>query len=90
MGLTRGAISKLAERLIAKRLVERREHDDDGRAHLLRLSAAGHALVPRLAALADQNDGEFFDHLTPAERGVMEATLKKIVERRGLRAIPIS
>jgi DNA-binding MarR family transcriptional regulator len=90
MGLSRGAISKLADRLIAKHLVEREDRDDDARAHLLALSPAGGQLVPRLAALADLNDAEFFDHLTAEERSTVEGVLKTIVERRGLKTIPLS
>lgn len=90
LGLTRGAISKLADRLLAKGLIARRDHEADARAHLLALSDAGSALIPRLSALADQNDAEFFDHLTQAERETVERVMKKIVERRGLKIIPTS
>lgn len=89
MGMTRGAISKLADRLIAKNLIVRKDSKDDGRAHTLTLSPSGAALVPKLSALADQNDGEFFDHLTPEERETVERVLKAVVERRGLKTIPI-
>lgn len=88
MGMTRGAISKLAERLIGKGLVSRRESPDDGRAHTLALTAGGRALVPRLAALADRNEAEFFDHLGPDERARLAALLKSIAQSRGLKAIP--
>jgi DNA-binding MarR family transcriptional regulator len=90
MGLGRSAISKLAERLIIKRLIEREDCADDARSHVLALSAAGRALVPELAALADANDAEFFDQLTPEERSVMEGALKAIVERRRLKTVPVS
>lgn len=90
MGLTRGAISKLADRLCVKRLVSREDRDDDARAHMLSLTPFGRALVPRLAALADANDAEFFDHLTPTERSTIEGVLKAIVERRGLKTVPLS
>jgi DNA-binding MarR family transcriptional regulator len=87
--LTRGAISKLAERLIAKRLVMRAPDLSDGRAHTLALSTKGRSLIPQLAALADQNDAEFFDHLTVAERSTVERVLKEIVKIRGLNSIPV-
>jgi DNA-binding MarR family transcriptional regulator len=87
--LTRGAISKLAERLIAKRLVMRAPDLSDGRAHTLALSTKGRSLIPQLAALADQNDAEFFDHLTVAERSTVERVLKEIVKIRGLKSIPV-
>lgn len=90
MGLTRSAISKLGDRLIAKRLIAREDRDDDARAHLLALTPAGRVMVPRLAALADRNDAEFFDHLTAQERTTIEGILRTIVERRGLTAIPLS
>lgn len=88
LGLTRGAISKLADRLLAKGLIIRRDHEADARAHLLALSDAGSALIPKLSALADQNDAEFFDHLTQAERETVERVMKDIVERRGLKIVP--
>jgi len=88
LGLTRGAISKLAERLLSKGLILRRDHEADARAHRLTLSDAGRDLVPRLSALADRNDAEFFDHLTQAERETIERLLRDIVERRGLKTIP--
>jgi DNA-binding MarR family transcriptional regulator len=89
LGLTRGAISKLAERLIVKGLVMRAPDLSDGRAHTLTLSAKGRSLIPKLAALADQNDAEFFDHLTAPERSTVERILRDIVKIRGLKAIPV-
>jgi len=89
MGMTRGAISKLAERLIAKGLVAREASPHDGRAHTLSLTDAGRALVPRLAELADRNDADFFEHLAPDQRTTLEGLLRDIVRRRGLRAVPI-
>jgi DNA-binding MarR family transcriptional regulator len=88
LGLTRGAISKLADRLLAKGLMLRRENEADARAHLLALSDAGREIIPRLSALADQNDAEFFEHLNEAERETVERVMKDIVERRGLKIIP--
>lgn len=90
MGMTRGAISKLADRLIAKTLIVREDSQNDGRAHTLKLSPSGRALVPKLSALADLNDGEFFDHLTAEERATVERVLKAVVQRRGLKTIPVA
>lgn len=89
LDLTRGAISKLAERLIAKSLVLRSDSETDLRAHRLALTRAGRALVPRLAALADRNDSEFFSDLIPTEQEQLKATLQTIVRRKGLRGAPI-
>ncbi|MDM9628147.1 MarR family transcriptional regulator [Rhizobium sp. S152] len=90
MGMTRGAISKLADRLTEKKLVARADDPDDQRAHRLSLTVAGRELVPELAALADENDASFFADLTALERANIEAILRKIVVRRGLKDIPVS
>ena len=89
MGMTRGAISKLADRLIAKSLLVRAADPADGRAQRLALTSAGRALVPRLAALADANDSEFFGHLKTKDRAALFRILREIVERRDLRSPPI-
>ena len=89
MGMTRGAISKLSERLLAKALVKRTDDPSDGRAHALSLTGAGRQLVPQLAALADRNDAEFFEHLTDKERASLLRILKGIVSRQKLTRIPV-
>lgn len=89
LGLTRGAISKLADRLAAKDLVERRASPRDGRAQSLCLTAAGAALVPRLAALADENDAACFAALPEAERAALERTVRALAARHGLTAPPL-
>lgn len=90
LGLTRGAVSKLADRLDAKGFIARKAHTDDGRAHTLALSATGRDIVPRLSALADQNDAEFFNDLTTDERETIERILKSLVDRHGLKSIPVT
>ena len=89
MGMTRGAISKLADRLLGKDLVERAASPDDGRAHVLALTPAGRALVPGLAEIADANDAAFFAVLAPAERRRLEALLRKIAAARELTSPPV-
>lgn len=89
MGMTRGAISKLSERLIAKSMLVRAADPEDGRAQTLSLTPAGRALVPELAALADANDDEFFAHLAPKDRAALLRILGEIVEKRGLKFLPI-
>lgn len=89
MGMTRGAITKLADRLIGKAFVVRAANQEDGRAQTLALTPAGRALTPKLADLADRNDAEFFDHLAPDDRAALIRILVEIVEQRGLRASPV-
>lgn len=89
LGLTRGAISKLVERLVAKGLVLVHSDVRDGRAQVVKLDVTGRRLVPKLAALADANDAEAFGHLDREQRDALLATLKSVAERLGLRAAPV-
>ena len=89
LGLTRGAISKLVDRLVAKALVSKVAGRDDRRSHTLSLTRAGKALVPKLKALADKNDAEFFNQLLPSERASLERILRDVVAKHALHAVPI-
>ena len=87
--MTRGAISKLVDRLLAKGLVSRTVVAQDRRWQDLALTSKGRALVPRLAALADENDTEFFGVLSGEDRTALERILKKIVRRREIEGVPV-
>lgn len=89
MGLSKGAISKLADRLIAKRLIERAENPHDRRGHSLSLSQAGAQKVPILAALADKNDASFFAILSGVENRQLQKLLKTLIDGHGLRVMAI-
>lgn len=89
MGLTRGAVTRLADRLIAKDLLLREASAEDGRAQTLALTAPARDLVPRLAALADANDAACFAHLTPADRAALDRILKDTVARLGATAVAV-
>jgi DNA-binding MarR family transcriptional regulator len=89
MGMTRGAISKLAERLGEKGLVEHEANPTDRRAQVLALTHAGRAMVPALAEIADANDATFFKMLAPDEQRALRALLMKIVSERKLTKAPI-
>lgn len=89
MGATRGTVTKLADRLIEKGLVVRIPDPGDGRAQILSLTPTGRALVPKLAAAADRNDGECFGHLSEEERAHLVRILRGVVERGGLRSLPV-
>lgn len=90
MGMTRGAVTKLADRLLAKSLIARDSSPDDGRSHTLSLTVRGAQLVPELAALADQNEAECFAHLSEEDRSTLLHILKETVSRLGLTAMPVS
>jgi len=89
LGMTRGAISKLIDRLEAKMLITRTHDLADHRFQAIRLTERGRALVPSLAALADANDDEFFGDIDLAERMMVETLLRQIAARRDLRTAPV-
>lgn len=89
LGMTRGAISKLIERLLAKSLVIRRAEGADRRFQTVRLAATGRRLVPVLAAMADANDAEFFGHMSAEELSALTTSLKEIVHRKQLKSVPV-
>ncbi|MBP2159916.1 MULTISPECIES: MarR family winged helix-turn-helix transcriptional regulator [Asticcacaulis] len=88
LGMTRGAITKLADRLMAKGFVVRAVNADDRRWQTLQITAAGRALVPDLAELADENDQHFFGALDPQDRTDLERILKILVRQHDLKTIP--
>lgn len=84
MGMTRGAITKLADRLIGKSLAVRTASETDGRAQTLALTPRGTKLVPVLAALADRNDATCFAPLSAAERKALERLLQRLAVQGGM------
>lgn len=89
VGMTRGAVSKLIERLSRKKLVLRSASDGDRRYQTVELTATGKRLVPILARLADENDREFFGHLKTNERTGLMGLLQDIVRRHGWKDLPV-
>lgn len=89
IGMTKGAVSKIVARVEEKGLLERAVLEDDRRQQGLALTAKGRALVPELARLADENDAEFFGHLSPQARAELLAVLRELVRHHGLEAVPI-
>ena len=89
MGLTRGAVSKLADRLVAKGLIARTAHVRDGRAHTLALTPGGAGFLPELAAQADANEAACFAAMPRADRLALERILKAHVRRLGDAKVPL-
>lgn len=90
LGMTKGAASKVINRLEEKGLAERKLVDGRAREQKLSLTIKGKMLVPRLAQLADENDDYFFAHLSKSEQNVLIDTLKSLVEHHQLKEIPTS
>jgi DNA-binding MarR family transcriptional regulator len=82
LGLTPGAISKLVDRLVAKRLLVRgRGRGGDARVQIIGLTGTGALLVPQLERLAGAAETALFDGLSPRERSVLDGALRKLAGR---------
>jgi DNA-binding MarR family transcriptional regulator len=89
LGMTKGAVSKVISRLEEKGLVEKAAVTGDARVQRIVLAATGRALVPRLAALADQSDREFFGHLSKARQVELISVMKEMVWLHRLKQVPV-
>jgi DNA-binding MarR family transcriptional regulator len=89
LGMTKGAVSKILARLEEKDLVQRLTLKEDKRTQQIKLTAQGRKLVPKLAALADQNDAAFFGHMTKRQRAELIETMKHITQLHGLKHLPV-
>ena len=88
LGMTKGATSKVVSRLQDKGLASRQASEESGREQQLSLTRAGLALVPVLAALADDNEQEFFGHLSLRDRQRMKKLLQGLVAHHQITKIP--
>ena len=88
-GLTRGAVSKLIDRLLHKGLVTRTEYSGDRRYQEIKLTTNAIKIVPKLAKLADENDESFFSILSKSEQRDLMNTLKKLAEIHKLNTNPV-
>lgn len=87
LGLTRSALSRLADRLLDKELISRHIVAGDLRAHRLTLTEAGRSLIPALAGVAANNDDEFFGHLGPEHRETIKMLMKNIFHRARIKKL---
>lgn len=89
LGMSRGAISKLIDRLLDKSLVDRTSDNNDRRYQSVSLTATGRKLVPILARLADDNDSEMFGHLAAGAQEELISVLKGVVHQHGWKDVPV-
>ena len=88
LDLTRGAVSKIVDKLEAKSWIERCARPGDARVQLLSLTSRGSRVVPQLAKIADRNDQHFFDVLESAERATLLRLLVKLADLHQIRNVP--
>jgi DNA-binding MarR family transcriptional regulator len=88
LDLTRGAVSKVIDKLEAKNWIERSTKPGDSRVQLLSLPGRASRILPQLAEIADRNDREFFDGLEADERATLRRLLGKLAEFHQVRDVP--
>lgn len=82
LGVTRGAVSRLAGALRAKRLVVRaRNPGGDGRTQTLALTGAGALLVPALARIAAEETAAMLAPLSGGDRAKLAELLARVAAR---------
>jgi DNA-binding MarR family transcriptional regulator len=86
--MTRGAISKIIDKLESKGWIRSKINPDDHRGQLLSLTGAGRRIVPELAHIADQNDQKFFSCLESEEKTALHRLLAKIAAHHQLHDVP--
>lgn len=89
MGMTRGAITKVLDKLEAKAWIVRVPSVSDQRVQCLSLTRQGRRILPELAALADANDLHFFAALSATEQAALRALLRKVATAHGIRTAPV-
>lgn len=89
LALTRGAVSKVIDKLEAKRWIAGSTKPEDNRVHLFSLTRQGSRVLPRLAEIADRNDKAFFDVLEAGERATLRRLLTKLAGLHQIGAVPV-
>jgi DNA-binding MarR family transcriptional regulator len=87
--MTRGAISKIIDKLQAKGWIRSKVNPEDNRGQLLSLTPVGRRNLPELAEIADQNDEQFFSCLDADERAALKTLLSKLAEHHQIRDVPV-
>jgi DNA-binding MarR family transcriptional regulator len=88
LGLTRGAVSKIADKLDAKGWIQTGAKESDNRFRLLSLTRAGYRQLPVLTGIADRNDARYFDCLSAKEKGVLRELLIKLADHNRIQDVP--
>ena len=89
LGMTRGAISKVLDKLDAKDLIERVTRPEDKRSQRLSLTPEGRRILPELAALADKNDAYFFACLNARDQAQLRNLLQKLARAHQWNDVPV-
>jgi DNA-binding MarR family transcriptional regulator len=84
IGIDQGSTSRLVERLVQKKLVNRVTPPEDRRSVRISLTSSGFGLVPKLASAADINDELFFGKISKAKKDQFLKTLMELIRKNDL------
>jgi len=90
MGMTRGGVSKILDKLESKQLISRTASETDHRVQLLALSAKGRRALPALTGIADANDRRFFEVLGARKQAVLKELLQELADAHEMRRVPVA
>jgi DNA-binding MarR family transcriptional regulator len=79
------AASRLVERLVQKRLVNRQTAPKDRRSVRVSLTATALDLVPKLAAIADGHDETFFAKISKADKERLLQIVTQLIQEHEIR-----
>ena len=89
LGMTRGAVSKVFDKLESKGWVTHQTKPDDHRVQVLSLTPEGKHLLPQLVEIADGNDRMHFDCLSAEEQATFKNLLKKLADVHHWHDVPV-
>lgn len=89
MGVTRGAVSKILDKLQAKNWISRVTSAGDSRVRCLSLTPQGQQVLPGLAVIADKNDEYFFGVLGLEEQIILRSLLSRLAAAHQINNIPV-
>jgi DNA-binding MarR family transcriptional regulator len=89
LALTRGAVSKIIDKLEAKKWIAGSTSPEDNRVRLFSLTRQGKRVLPQLAEIADGNDRTFFDVLEADEKATLRRLLTKLAGIHEIGAVPL-
>jgi DNA-binding MarR family transcriptional regulator len=89
MGMTRGAVSKILDKLESKSLIMRSASPDDSRVQFLSLTRDARRLLPVLTKVANNNDAQFFSALDEEEQTALRKILQKLSEIHKIHSVPV-
>lgn len=77
-GMDKVTVSRAAQGLLKRRLIERSDNEADGRSHLLRLTEAGESLHREIAPLALAYEAALISGLAPDEVALLKRLLMRL------------